>query len=100
MMDMASDLIQRRSEPFDASKFKNHYSEALKELVKRKVSKGQSVAVEENQEPTSKVIDFMEALKKSVADKGNTSKPAEAKTRSTTQKSKSPNVKAKRTKTA
>ncbi len=100
MMDMASDLIERRSETFDASKFKNHYSEALHELVKRKVSKGQSVAVEENQEPTSKVIDFMEALKRSVADKDGTGKPPDAKARTTAHKAKSPTTKAKRAKTA
>ena len=69
MMEMAADLIQRRSEKFDASQFKNHYAEALRDLVKSKLAKGQTVPVDENQEPAGKVIDFMEALKRSVAGK-------------------------------
>ena len=70
MMDMAEDLVKRRSEAFDASKFKNHYAEALRALVKSKVSQGKNVAVEENDQSETKVIDFMEALKRSVAGKG------------------------------
>lgn len=70
MMDMAEDLVKRRSEAFDASKFKNHYAEALRALVKSKVSQGKNVAVEESDQSETKVIDFMEALKRSVAGKG------------------------------
>ncbi len=33
MMDMVEDLIKRRSEAFDASKFKNHNAEALRARV-------------------------------------------------------------------
>ena len=67
MMEMAADLIKRRTETFDPSKYKNHYAAALRELVASKVTKGQTVAVEENAEPEGKVIDFMDALKRSVA---------------------------------
>ncbi|GLI93920.1 Ku protein [Methylocystis echinoides] len=67
MVQMAEDLIDRRSEPFDAGKFRNHYAEALRDLVKAKLGRGETVPVEEQVEPGAKVLDFMEALKRSVA---------------------------------
>ena len=67
MMQMASELIEKRTETFDPEKFKNRYVDALRELIAGKVNKGQSVAVDENDtNEGGKVIDFMEALKKSV----------------------------------
>ncbi|KAF2992575.1 Ku protein [Methylocystis sp. MJC1] len=70
MVQMAEDLIERRSEPFDPAKFRNHYAEALRELVKAKLGRGENVPVEEQVEPGAKVLDFMEALKRSVAASG------------------------------
>lgn len=67
MVQMAEDLIDRRSEPFDAGRFRNHYAEALRDLVKAKLGRGETVPVEEQVEPGAKVLDFMEALKRSVA---------------------------------
>ncbi len=66
MEDMAEELISKRSEPFEPSRFKNHYAEALRDLVARKLSKGKSVAVEDEQNEGGQVIDFMEALKRSL----------------------------------
>ena len=66
MLDMAKQLIETRSQSFDPSGFKNHYAEALRDLVKRKVETGGKISVEEETEPKGKVIDFMEALKKSL----------------------------------
>ena len=71
MMEMAADLIKRRTETFDPSKYKNHYAEALRQLVDSKLTKGQTVAVEENEEAPGKVIDFMDALKRSVSGSGS-----------------------------
>ena len=71
MMEMAADLIRRRTESFDPSRYKNHYAEALRKLVDSKLSKGQIVAVEDTDEPSGKVIDFMDALKRSVAGGGS-----------------------------
>jgi DNA end-binding protein Ku len=70
MVQMAEDLIERRSEPFDAAKFRNHYAEALRDLVKAKLGRGETVPVEEQAEPGAKILDFMEALKRSVAASG------------------------------
>jgi DNA end-binding protein Ku len=66
MLTMAEQLIESRSQPFDPGGFKNHYAEALRDLVKRKVESGGSVAVEDEAAPGAKVIDFMEALKRSL----------------------------------
>ena len=76
MLSMAETLIQSRSEPFEPTKFRNHYAEALRDLVQTKLSKGGSVAVEETQTPGAKVLDFMEALKRSVGEKAAPEKPA------------------------
>jgi len=77
MVQMAEDLIERRSEPFDAAKFRNHYAEALRDLVKAKLGRGETVPVEEQAEPGAKVLDFMEALKRSVAASGGGEPPPE-----------------------
>ncbi|MGJ0506110.1 MAG: Ku protein [Methylocystis sp.] len=77
MVQMAEDLIERRSEPFDAGKFRNHYAEALRDLVKAKLGRGETVPVEEQVEPGAKVLDFMEALKRSVAASGGGEAPPE-----------------------
>ncbi|MGJ0393111.1 MAG: Ku protein [Methylocystis sp.] len=70
MVQMAEDLIEQRSEPFDPAKFRNHYADALRELVKAKLGRGETTPVEEQVEPGAKVLDFMEALKRSVAASG------------------------------
>ena len=76
MMQMATELIEKRVERFDPEKFKNHYADALRELIASKVKKGGSVAVDNSEASESgKVIDFMEALKKSVG----TAQPSTAK---------------------
>jgi DNA end-binding protein Ku len=80
MIEMAEELIDRRSQSFDPSQFKNHYSEALRELISAKLSKGESVAVAEDDEPKgAKVLDFMEALRRSVQSEGGAAPPAAAK---------------------
>ena len=75
MLEMAKQLIESRSQPFDPAQFHNHYAEALRDLVKRKVASGGSVAVEEEADSSAKVIDFMEALKRSLS--GGEAKAAE-----------------------
>jgi len=66
MVAMAEELIERKSESFDPSKFKNHYAEALRDLVRQKMSTGETVTVENAEADTPKVVDFMEALRKSL----------------------------------
>jgi DNA end-binding protein Ku len=92
MIEMAADLIEQRTERFDASKFKNHYSGALKDLVHEKLKKGETVPVQESEDlGAGKVIDFMDALKRSVSHSGGqknsrdrrTNNPAPANPRTT-----------------
>ena len=68
LIHMAKDLIHQRASPFDPAAYKNHYAEALRDLVKSKLKGGKSVEVgeEELDEERGKVIDFTEALKRSV----------------------------------
>jgi DNA end-binding protein Ku len=73
MVAMAEQLIDSRSDSFDPSKFKSHYAQALRDLVTSKLSKGETNNVEDGGEPQPKVIDFMEALKRSL--QGGESKP-------------------------
>lgn len=66
MLDMARELIERRTESFDPAKYRNHYAAALKELIAAKLKTGDTVAIGEPQEKGAKVLDFMEALRRSV----------------------------------
>lgn len=70
MIAMAENLIDTRSEAFEPGRYKNHYAEALRDLVKSKVSAGGAVAVDDTSTPGAKVLDFMEALKQSVSPAG------------------------------
>jgi DNA end-binding protein Ku len=76
MVDLAVQLIEKKSGAFDPSKFEDHYGTALKELVQEKV-KGHTIVAREVERPTGgNVVDLMEALKKSI--EGTT--PQKAKT--------------------
>jgi DNA end-binding protein Ku len=68
LIHMAKDLIRQRASPFDPAAYKNHYAEALRELVRSKLKGGKGVEVDEDEleETRGKVIDFTEALKRSV----------------------------------
>jgi DNA end-binding protein Ku len=68
LIHMAKDLIRQRASPFDPVAYKNHYAEALRDLVKSKLKGGKSVEVGEDEleQERGKVIDFTEALKRSV----------------------------------
>lgn len=73
LLDLARELIERKSGPFDPDKFRDTYTEAVRELVESKAKHGKPVQVEEEQEPAgggAKVIDLVEALKKSVREEG------------------------------
>ena len=78
MVTLALDLIEQNSSPFKADRYKNSYEVALMALVKEK-SKGKKVIVREPEEArqgTGKVVDLMEALRKSVTGKKAEAVPA------------------------
>ncbi len=67
LLGVAEELIKRKTGPFDATAFKNHYTQALRQLVEQRV-KGKAPKVEtEDERPSGdNVIDLMSALKRSL----------------------------------
>ena len=67
LLDLAEELIARKTAPFDPKAFHDNYTEALRDLIEAK-AKHKTVDVPEEERPQrgSQVIDLMEALKRSV----------------------------------
>ena len=68
LLGLAVELIKRKSAPFEPERFADSYTAAVRELIEAKAKKKKPVEVGEP-EPSSgagKVIDLVEALKKSV----------------------------------
>lgn len=69
LLEVATALIEKKTDRFDPKVFKDHYQAALRELIARKLkSKGRKIEVTEEKprKETSNVIDLMAALKKSL----------------------------------
>lgn len=80
LIEMATQLIEERTTEFDPGAHRDHYTEAVRELVRSKLEGGEAVAVGGGTEAPAgggTVIDFMEALKRSV-EKAPAKKPARA----------------------
>jgi DNA end-binding protein Ku len=65
LLSLATELIERKAKPFDPKVFKNQYDLALRELIDAKLENRKPHDIEEPQ-LGAKVIDLMEALKRSV----------------------------------
>lgn len=67
LLELAEQLIVRKTAPFQPDRFHDHYTEALRELIDAKIKHRKPVVVDE-EVPTGgdKVIDLVEALKRSV----------------------------------
>jgi DNA end-binding protein Ku len=74
MVAIAESIIERRSGSFDPESFRDRYQDALRELVAEK-TKGQVMAPREVAEPP-KVINLMDALKRSLAQEEKEPAPA------------------------
>jgi len=83
MIEIARKIIDQQEGAFDPDKFKDRYETALRELIRRKEKGEKLVSAEPVEE--SNVIDLMEALKKSLKNKG---KAAPARTAHTKRKAK------------
>ena len=66
LVDLAKELIQRKSGPFQPSEFKDAYTTALRELLDKK-AKHQPIREAGDEPETGVVIDLMEALKRSLS---------------------------------
>jgi DNA end-binding protein Ku len=69
MVAVADTIIERRAAAFDPADFHDRYQDALRELVESK-AKGLPMAKKRAAEPPPKVIDLMDALKRSLAEGG------------------------------
>jgi DNA end-binding protein Ku len=75
MVALATELINRKAAEFEPQKYRNHYVEALQELVKEK-AKGKTIVTTEEAEPArGTVINLMDALRKSVQTGGKAPAP-------------------------
>ena len=73
-LSLAKELIERSSAPFDPSKFKDDYESALKELLEAKVENRPLTEEEEEQPKSGKVVNLMDALRRSLAQDGKAKK--------------------------
>ncbi len=83
-LELAKQLIKQKSAKFNPDKFKDHYDDAMRELVKAKLGDKHAKKVIEEKRPTAQVINLMDALKKSLrgeARPGAAESRAEAKPR-------------------
>ena len=85
MLDLASEMIERKAKPFKPEAFKSSYADALMDLIKEKRDEG-AISHDDSSDNSrgsggrGKVVDLMEALKKSVdKDKGGSKKKAASK---------------------
>jgi DNA end-binding protein Ku len=62
---VASTLVDALAEQFDPEKYRDHYREALLELIKSK-TEGREVVVPEGAPPAAKATDLMSALRASI----------------------------------
>jgi DNA end-binding protein Ku len=68
---VAEQLIERKTAPFDAAAFKDHYTQALRALIDQRLKgKAPKVETEEERPSGSNVIDLMAALKQSLGGTG------------------------------
>lgn len=78
MVEMASELITKKSGTFDPEDYSDKYATELKKLIARK-SKGEKIVAAPEPEPASgNVINLMDALRNSLKGKGPSSAAAEA----------------------
>lgn len=90
-VELAQQLIENKTEDFDPAQFKDRYQQGLQEIINAKLEHRKPDLGKEAQ-PTGKVVNIMDALRKSLAQsegKGKTAKPkkkAAAKKKTTARK--------------
>jgi DNA end-binding protein Ku len=69
MVELAEQIIEKKTKKFDAAAFVDSYEKALHELIEAKAEHRQVKQIEETP-PATNVIDLMDALRKSVGKRG------------------------------
>jgi DNA end-binding protein Ku len=78
MVDLATELIEKKSGPFEPGDFEDHYETELKKLIEQK-AKGKKIVAEPEREPErTNVVNLMEALRNSLGTRGSTPRKAAA----------------------
>jgi DNA end-binding protein Ku len=77
-LSLAKELIQRKSAPFDPSQFVDGYEAAVHEIVEAKLKHAPIPHDEAPKKPSGKVINLMDALRKSVSSGTDNASPAHA----------------------
>lgn len=71
LLSVAEELIGRKTAPFDASHFKDHYRDALRALIDQRLKgKAPKIEAEETRPSGDNVVDLMGALKRSLEGEG------------------------------
>ncbi len=73
MLQIAEKIIEQQDARFDPTRFTDRYEDALRELIAKK-KKGQPVVSEAPEQDDEKVVDLMEALKRSLKGGGGPSR--------------------------
>lgn len=76
-LELAKELIQRKTGKFDPEKFTDQYEAALREMIEAKM-KHLPMPEEHKPAPRGKVVDLMDALRRSVGSSGEKKPPARA----------------------
>jgi DNA end-binding protein Ku len=76
-LELAVELIERKSGAFEPEKFKDEYNEAVWELINAKLEH-RAPAIITGEPGTAKVINIMDALKRSVKQQGKAPAPGKA----------------------
>src|SRR5437899_2034352 len=76
MLEIAEKIIEQQEADFDPSEFKDRYEDALRELIERK-KKGEPVVSTAPEEAEEKVVDLMDALRKSLEGSAGSREKAE-----------------------
>lgn len=70
LLEVATQLIDKKTAPFDASAFEDHYAAALKDLINRKMKSKKTPRArtkdDDGRPEAENVVDLMDALKKSL----------------------------------
>lgn len=79
LLEVATQLIEKKSAPFNATAFEDHYASAMRDLIDRKTRSKKTPRArtsESREKPEGEnVVDLMDALKKSLKQSGSAKKP-------------------------